>query len=238
MTELEERGAKRKPPPERMTHIQIAAVYESGAEAVIALVAHLQARIAALAFDKLLALLLPDREQAGHKYEEIRRALTHFFARRAITEPEVCADRVFEIVQQKIAEGVEIEDVRKYFWGIAKNVWLRQRECQHPLSELPEEPDRDKRLSLPAPQLVTQAEADEESYLKCKKACLQALPSDERELIVAYCRGRKRDKEGREELAKKLDITVNALTTRISRIRLKLNECKDKCLGRKRSPRV
>jgi DNA-directed RNA polymerase specialized sigma24 family protein len=58
--------------------------------------------------------------------------------------------------------------------------------------------------------------------------CLQALPSEERDLIVKNCT---LDKKGKEEVARALGLTMNALRIRTFRIRTKLHECREKCIS-------
>jgi hypothetical protein len=59
-------------------------------------------------FDKLLALLDPDRERAGEQYEKIRRKLVKHFLKRRCAHADECVDETFNRVAQKIFEGNKV----------------------------------------------------------------------------------------------------------------------------------
>ena len=76
------------------------------------------------------------------------------------------------------------------------------------------------------------AEGDEkELKLHCLDDCLKDLPTENREIIVGYYQGEKREKiENRERLAAKLGVPNNALRNRAVRLRDKLESCIRDCL--------
>ena len=80
----------------------------------------------------------------------------------------------------------------------------------------------DEQLSSPE----SDSEFDEHR-LECMKKCLQALPPEERDLIVKNCN---LDKKGKEEMARALGLTINALRLRVFRIRTRLHQCREKCV--------
>src|SRR5215813_5974815 len=111
------------------------------------------------AFEQLLGHLDPDREQAGEKYEQIRRKLTKFFQWRGCAVPEEFADRTIDRAARRMAEGAEMrsQDVYVFFHGIAVNVlrehWKEAQKVQlKPLDE--------------APEMVTAPKSDEEDAVK------------------------------------------------------------------------
>ncbi|HKX31659.1 MAG TPA: hypothetical protein VJ302_28495 [Blastocatellia bacterium] len=59
------------------------------------------------------------------------------------------------------------------------------------------------------------------------KRCLQNLSSEGRNLIIRNCT---LNKDGKEELARSLGLTVNALRRRVFRIRTELHACCEKCV--------
>ena len=72
----------------------------------------------------LLAWLDPDREQAGTRYEHLRRKLTLFFeARRCSPRAEELADRTLDNVARRLQEGVEIyaSEASRYCYGVVQN---------------------------------------------------------------------------------------------------------------------
>ena len=63
---------------------------------------------------KLLGRLDADREQAGEKYEDLRRTLVRFFGWRGAPFPEEHADETFNRVARRLDEGVEIRNIGGY----------------------------------------------------------------------------------------------------------------------------
>ena len=77
-------------------------------------------------FEHLLEWLDPDRERAGARYEEIRRALIKIFAGRGCAEPEDLADETLRRVCRKVRTlaPTYVGDPACYFYGVAQNVHL------------------------------------------------------------------------------------------------------------------
>lgn len=75
-------------------------------------------------FDKLLAWLHPDREQAGQRYEDIRRKLIKLFLSRGCNQPEELTDETINRVAQKIDKILEeyVGDPEYYFFAVARRV--------------------------------------------------------------------------------------------------------------------
>ncbi len=76
------------------------------------------------AFEQLLVWLNPNREQAGSKYEEIRRRLIKILTCRGCTCPEELADETMNRVTRKVPEiiGNYVGDPSLYFYGVAHKV--------------------------------------------------------------------------------------------------------------------
>lgn len=181
------------------------------------------------AFEKMLAALAPERDAAGEKYLLLRRNLVRFFEGRGFYEAEDHTDEVLNRVARKLDDGDQIENVSQYVYGVARLLLLelyKKREKENrAVNELPTE-------SFP------QAEADEreesEGKLRCLNQCLQELPTENRDIIIQYYQGEKRDKiENRQRLAESLGIPQNALRSRAVRLREKLEECILNCLKKK-----
>lgn len=168
-------------------------------------------------FDRLLAWLHSDREQAGRKYEDIRRRLIKLFACRGCHEAEDLADETINRVARKTEEITESYsgDPALYFYGVANKVhheYLRKK---------------------PAPPPPPPLESDDaEREYECLDQCMQQLASDSRELVLQYYHEEKRAKiEHRKQLALSLGIGINALRLRAFRIREALQRCVLRCLG-------
>ena len=69
--------------------------------------------------------------------------------------------------------------------------------------------------------------------LACLHHCLQRLSAEDRMLFLAYRVDKGHYMESRRNLAKQSGLTPGALRVRIIRIREKLEQCLDRCLGMK-----
>jgi RNA polymerase sigma factor (sigma-70 family) len=75
---------------------------------------------------------------------------------------------------------------------------------------------------------------DDEQQYECFESCLEALPSESREIIMQYYQDEKRLKiDHRKELAERLGIPLNALRSRAQRVRDRLEKCVHQCLEKK-----
>jgi DNA-directed RNA polymerase specialized sigma24 family protein len=190
----------------------------------------MRAELSAESFSKLLLRLDPNQEQAGEKYEELRRKLIRFFEWRGALFPEELGDETLDRLARRIDEGVTIETVESYCLEIARLVFLESLKGS----------DR-KRASLEDLDFATVSETSEDAEEKevrfaCLDACLDALPEDSRKLIIEYYRDRKRDRiNHRKALAKDLGLNREALANRAQRLRDKLEQCVSRCVEKKLS---
>jgi RNA polymerase sigma factor (sigma-70 family) len=169
------------------------------------------------AFEKLLAWLNPNREQAGMKYEEIRRKLIFILTCRGCTCPEDLADDTINRVARKIPEIIDnyLGDPSLYFYGVTHKVHL--------------EYVRKKPDPMPSPEPTPPQELEQE--YECLEQCMKRLTSKNRELVLEYYLEEKQAKiNRRKELADRLGIAVNALRIRAYRIRASLQECLFECM--------
>jgi DNA-directed RNA polymerase specialized sigma24 family protein len=174
------------------------------------------------AFAKFLLWLNPDPNQAGQKYEDIRRKLIKVFVCRGCNCPEELSDETINRVIRKIQDiGDTYEgDPALYFYGVAHNVHLEFL--------------RRKPSFQPPPAPAEQFGTDEE--YECLEKCMQDLPQRSRELALQYYQEEKHQKiNHRKHLAQRLGIPLNALRIRACRIRMNLQTCVLQCLQRKAS---
>ncbi len=176
------------------------------------------------AFDGLLLFLDPDRDRAGDKYELLRLKLTRFFNSRACRAGEERADEVFDRLTKKISEGEEIRNVYGYCLGIARLVWLetlRQPEARQVSFD-----------DLTVIPFLTEDDAERKLRLSCFNWCLRELPEADGALLVEYWSSEHGSKsEIRQQIAKRLQISISALRIRVHRIKSKFSECFDECLA-------
>jgi RNA polymerase sigma factor (sigma-70 family) len=175
-------------------------------------------------FDRLLAVLDPDRELAGFHYEQLRKKLINYFDWRDCPYPEEHADEAINRVIRKLADGEQFRDIGTYIFGIARMMLLeiaRAKEKERTIFE---------RVPIAQPDDEETLETD--SRVHCLKECLAALTERSREMIVSYYQGERSAKvKRRKELATKLGLQPNALRIRACRLRAKLEECMGRCLN-------
>lgn len=175
------------------------------------------------AFDKLLAALGEDREQAAQTYLEIRGNLIRFFEWRGCPFPEDHADETFNRIAKRVTEGEAILNPMSYSVGVARMLLL----------EINKERAREqKALNEMAVSAVAASDSSEsESQIGCLRGCLETLSPNNRELIIQYYQGEKGTKiENRKRLVERLKIPVNTLRMRALRLREKLQGCVEDCL--------
>lgn len=170
------------------------------------------------AFDSLLALLDPDRERAGVRYEDLRSKLISFFRCRRCMPPEEWADETLDRLSRRSLEE-QINRIEAYAWGVARRVAVEaHRTVQHApemggqRSALPEliQPDSDKEQDL---------------RMKCLEECLGLLSSKARELILEYYRYEKSEKiKTRTRIAVEAGGGAGTLRVRAYRIRKQLED--------------
>ena len=173
-------------------------------------------------FEYLLAWLHPDREQAGVRYEEIRRRLIKVFAGRECWEPEDLADETMRRVESNVRDVAPswVNDPVLYFYAVARNVrreYLRRKPVPTP----------------PPPPDVQEAEIED----RCLECCFdKLLEADERALMLQYYKGQGRAKiEQRHELCEQYGIGLNALRIRMHRLLKRLRPCVIDCVARAES---
>jgi RNA polymerase sigma factor (sigma-70 family) len=181
------------------------------------------------ALARLLACLDDDVEAAGEKYEVIRRKLVKFFDWRGAHFPEECADETINRIIRKLDSGETIRDIPTYCAGIARLVFLEtlKKADRHQVSL-----DEWGSIAAPAPQ------PEENAQQTCFERCLNELPIESRRLILQYYQDERRRKiDNRQALADSLGVPLNALRSRVQRIRDKLEQCVTSCLGSPLPPR-
>ena len=175
------------------------------------------------AFEKLLNSFSPDRDEAGAQYEIIRRKLVRFFEWRAVESPDDYADETINRVARRIDEGQVVDNLRNYFYGVARMVCKEAKKDQDHAVPLDDAPPN---LQPNAPE-----DTQPEMRILCFDHCLDSLAPENRTLIIDYYQEERRAKiQLRQELAGRLQIPLNALRIRAHRIRVALEQCIAQCM--------
>jgi DNA-directed RNA polymerase specialized sigma24 family protein len=139
------------------------------------------------------------------------------FTYRGCLDAEELADQTINRVAKKLREKeyVYSSSPAPIFFGFAKKV----------LQEY---------FKRPSPPRIPPADPADSEYAerrdKCWRLCMEELTENHRSLMLEYHREVKQKALIREELARRLGITVGALRIRVSRIQDRLEECKAACL--------
>ncbi|HSE43268.1 MAG TPA: hypothetical protein VLH08_21090 [Acidobacteriota bacterium] len=180
------------------------------------------------AFQRLLTWFDEDAEAAGQRYVEIRRRLYQYFDRKNCSSPMELADETLNRVARRLEEEGEIKEstASQFCFNTARYIFLeslRQRQHHQQLHD--------------GVVVSSEFHDDEEEQRRsdCLERCLQTLDSQDQDAILSYYRGERRSRiENRKLIAAKLGVSMNALSIRACRIRIKLESCIRKCLDNKR----
>lgn len=156
---------------------------------------------------------VPNADRGAEKHEKIRQRIIRIYNNRGYHRSEEVADVALERVGQKAKKlrPTYQGDPSLYIYAVAKRVYHEfLREDNLVIPPLPPKDD---------PQEVELRHA----WLQ---HCLETLKPDNRELILSFYQGEKREKiENRKRLAAQLGITSKALSLRMLQIRRKLYDC-------------
>lgn len=188
------------------------------------------------AFEKLLALFEPDPDIAGVRYEEMRRRLRKFFEWNRANDPDQFVDETFDRAARRIDEGVEVRNLANYLSGVArlllKEYWVSH---ENRMQEIVDEPVAvDTRMTPGAEE-----DRDEiDQRFECLENCSVNLAPRERQRVVDYYSGEKREKiNNRIGMAKEEGVTLGNLRVRMLRLRERLEKCIRECVEKKKGER-
>ncbi|MEO6052190.1 MAG: hypothetical protein ABIP78_12790 [Pyrinomonadaceae bacterium] len=174
-------------------------------------------------FDQFLAVLDPNRDRAGQKYEALRIRIVKFFEWRVCQFADDLADETLDRVIKKVGLGEQINDHMNYAYGVARLVFLETLKQQ----------TKERAIVIDMPVTQMTDDDDEDMRLRCLEICLKELPENSRTMILHYYRDDKQAKiDYRKTLAGKFNISLNALRIKTLRIRTALEACVIKCLNR------
>ena len=177
--------------------------------------------LTAEAFERLLTLLHPDRDQAAVEYERLRDRTTGLFRWWGSPRSSELADETLDRVARKLVEGAEIRpgSVGAYVRGVARMLFYESSRQPQP-EPLPGD------LDLSAP--IT--ENEQSATLDCFDRCLAKLPAaDRKNLLRYYDDTGERTIEARRRLADELGVSTNVLRVRMHRLRERLEQCVTGC---------
>jgi hypothetical protein len=172
-------------------------------------------------FEKFLAWLDLNHEEAAIKFERIQRRLIQIFIARGCVDAEMLADEVLNRVCVRIDQvKIKYTDPVRCCVGFVDNV---HREY------LREQRKWDDPICPPSPRPPRELEIED----TCLGECLGQFPVLDRELVERYFHGEKSVRiSGRKKLAKERMLTANALRIQAFKLRKKFISCFNTCVDR------
>jgi RNA polymerase sigma factor (sigma-70 family) len=175
-------------------------------------------------FDALLGLFSANREEAGEKYEQVRRGLVRFFQFKGCSDPQSLTDETIN----RVAAKLDAYDPSKgskpasYFYGFASNILKEYRRNSGRESAL------DEKQFIVSP-LVSEETENEPEMTKLRR-CIEELEPDEKDLVLEYYGREGRERiDTRRRMCDQLNCSAAALYTRISRIKNSIRDCIEAC---------
>jgi DNA-directed RNA polymerase specialized sigma24 family protein len=177
------------------------------------------------AFERLVTWLDENSEPKGERYVVIRRRLAQYFDRKNCSSPFELADETLNRVARRLEQEGEItgSTPSQFCFNTARYIVLESR-------RRPGHEQLNEDLAS-SPQFSKEGEWEQQRS-DCLEKCLQTLEAEDRIIILGYYQGERRARiDNRKLIAAKLGVSMNALTIRACRIRIKLESCIKKCLN-------
>ncbi|HEV7396094.1 MAG TPA: hypothetical protein VGN86_06255 [Pyrinomonadaceae bacterium] len=180
-------------------------------------------------FEKLLAWLA----SAGRDYQTMHYRLTRIFIAGGCCDAEALADEVMNRVAVRIDKVVQTfpGDPARCLQGFAENVAREHKKFLKKQIDIerveqsiqPDEPEQEKNERQ-------KRDLEDASLAKC----MEELSAGDRNLFERYFQKETKAKVARRKLAAELEITANALRIKAHRLRRRLRQRLDGCLGGRR----
>ena len=189
------------------------------------------------AFARLLRWLDDGEDSHGVRYLQMRHRLVAYFERRGRTSADSLVDETFNRISRTLeASGcIAVRPPARYCFIVARYVFLE--DVRRERRSVPFDDGRgDLEPGADALEMFART-MEREERLATLERCLARLTPQQRDLVIEYYRGAKRQRiERRRELAEQMGISMNALGIRMSRLRSRLQACMRASAGQSASP--
>ena len=176
------------------------------------------------AFAQLLAWLDEGTDSGGERYLATRRRLVSYFSRKNCRTPDDLADETLNRVARRLQEEGGITDAppAQFCYITARFVFLEHlRSFDRKVGDFSGSPDGSHPIEPSTPPVFEVESRTIE--MDCLDRSLGSLAPQDRELLLGYYSGDGRARiDGRKALAERLNMSVNALTIKASRLRARL----------------
>lgn len=179
-------------------------------------------------FNKLLAWLDPDKDQAAEKYNKIQGRLIRIFSVNGCSDPEMLTINTIDLVLSKIDWLIEnyVGDPAHYFGAVARNKVKEDYRYR-----------KETRAVVPVNINNEEEDEEEEKLYQCLDKCLKKLGLQVERVLVDYYQEQGNEKiMNRKKLADELGITLRALRLRVFHRRAQLKTCMEICLQELAAP--
>lgn len=170
------------------------------------------------AFTALLHFLDPeDPDEANNKYLRLQRKLVGYFNLKGMFDPITDAEDALQRAGKKILEGVPIPDIDRFCMGIARNIVMERLRNRR----------REESAFIRFMEISNDENTKTDRITELMKQCFEKLLPADRDLLISYCKvspGKSRA-EHRRQLAEDRGWSIEALRTRVTRLRRVLTDC-------------
>lgn len=168
-----------------------------------------------------------DPQSAGEHFEVLRRKLVFYFEYRRCDDPEELAHETLDRLRRKHGGQVEVKDLMRYSYGVAKKVLLEYLRRKKNEKRYMSEQEYRSHASLNSEETA----AGQERRLRCLERCVADLSAQERVLVTDYFNGRGLSRqERRRHMAEQRNISRETLTLRVFNLKRRLRKCIENCL--------
>jgi len=177
-------------------------------------------------FGGLLRRLDPDTKRGTEKYENLRRRLAKFFEYNAgFSASEDLANLTLDTVARKPSD-FEIHEVVAYSYGVARKILMEFQRRRARERHLDDSIEVQALAPEPDPEMALVTAIDLQRRVEYLNHCLRKLSTEDRDLALEYYNAQEPTHIAhRQDLARRLGISMNNLWVRVNRIRDTLEEC-------------
>ena len=166
----------------------------------------------------LLQALSTGTDEPSAAYLKLRGTLIRFFQIKGEIEPESACDETIDRVALKLSQGIQIDDVTKYSFGVARFVFLERIRSAEKNRKAAQNFYEDR---------TTDHEKEDSAGYSAERECFDSLTFGDQDLLRSYFIDLPHEKlvEHRDKLVRDLNISQNNLRLKIFRLRQRLEKC-------------
>lgn len=176
-------------------------------------------------FSRLLQTFSKNEADAVLSYTDLYNALVRFFRLKGDSFPNQAADITIDRISSRILQDGNIEDLRKFSFGVARLVFLERLR-------------RNEKEKIAITEFYSQNSSysiEKSDSLEVFRECFDSLNVEEKHLLKQYFADMQFNELSlhREKMSKDLDISLNRLRQNIFRLRERLERCVKKKIEEK-----